>query len=208
MFNDDPRLVNLSYFLLAELSSLSHSKDMKRMSRPASISKQGTNNMKPLGNDLDQLFTQHYSRLLAWCRKRYAARAIEPEELVHLAYLRCRRTWRRSRCSQHGGIAYAYRALRWVALDLLRANARRRRNVSSQVDLDCMAARSGFPPESDVQESLACLSSRSRKICEHILAGDSFEGIRHEMGMTSGAFAVTLSRSKATLVVSAKRSAC
>jgi RNA polymerase sigma factor (sigma-70 family) len=147
---------------------------------------------------LNEVFDRHYVSLVAWCRKRVRRELGEPEELVHLAYVRCSRRWQAGSRSRHCEVAYLFRALRWVLCDLLRDRARRSalRLMNNQRELrrECSPLRWLV-----VKEAVLQLAGRERQICAALLAGKTLSEIEREMGLTRAALAVGLSRAKARL---------
>lgn len=146
---------------------------------------------------LTVVFNRHYSELLVWCQRRVRDGAFDPAEIVHEAFLRCRRHWSAERASQRCSVAYLYRATRWALLDALRRRRRAVRPGEARA-LEELAAES---PAScmETQEALDSLSPRQRQICDRILAGRPLCSIQQELQLTDGALAVHLSRAKTQL---------
>jgi RNA polymerase sigma factor (sigma-70 family) len=148
---------------------------------------------------LDDLFHRHYDALVAWCRRRVRPHVGEPEDFVHLAYLRCRRSWNEEHRSLHNEAAYLYRALRWVVLDALRRHARRACREAPLVDPSAAPDNTGTWPPRLVAEALDALPPRQQQVCRAILAGKRLEVVRGELRLSPAALAVNLCRARATL---------
>ncbi len=142
---------------------------------------------------LDELFAEHYEDLLAWCRRRFRRELGEPADLVHAAYLRCRRSWCDARRSKEHEAAYLYQALRWVVIDALRR--RQTRKLLESLLLAPSLTASDDPLRALVaREAVDRLSGRLRQVCLAVLAGKSTDQIAQELGISSGALAVCLTR--------------
>ena len=155
--------------------------------------------MKHSTPTLDMVFQQHYGDLLAWCRKRVDPRIAEPEDLVHLTYLRCLKSWRCDRGSGHYPAAYVLQSMRWVLLDELRRHTRRNRQSWGHVSNPAYRAKSDLGGELVCRETISRLPESQREVCEAIMEGKSDHQICRELGLQRPALAVRLSRAKKEL---------
>jgi len=150
---------------------------------------------------LNSVFCRHYAVLVAWCGKQVRPEVGDPEEFVHLAYLRCRKTWRADRTSVNGRTAaYLFQALRWVVLDELRRFARRRARSSSVSPAPVCENQWTQARRLIVDEVLGLLPGGQRQVCLAMLTGKSQAQIASECGISPGAVAVRLSRAKMSLL--------
>lgn len=150
-------------------------------------------------NAFDDLFSRHYPRLIAWCRRHVGRHLGEPEDFVHQAYLRCRRHWSAELRSPRHELAYLYRALRWTVSDAHR-RALHQRNLTRVRD-KTMSHPSTAIGELIAREAVQALPSRQRDVCLGLLAGKTLALVRAELGLSAGALAVHLSRARAKLLV-------
>lgn len=148
---------------------------------------------------LDDVFVQHYHELVAYSRRRVDMRMGDPEDFVHLAYIKCCRRWSPKRRSRYSDAAYLYRALRWVIIDAMRQHSRRAGMVT-------LFASSDIATESPTQlahlvtrEALDRLRGRERAVCESALRGHRAEQTCGDLRINSKALAVFLCRAKSAL---------
>lgn len=148
---------------------------------------------------LNDVFERHYPELVSWARSRVRNHLGDPEDFVHLAYLRCSRRWSADARSKHHEAAYLFRALRWVVLDALRREVRERSRQWPVARRD-----NGFPGcsirELVAREAVMSLQGRQLEVCLALLSGQSVDDIRRDLDLSAGAVAVHLSRAKAALV--------
>lgn len=154
--------------------------------------------MSPSLASLNDLFCRYYPALIRCCRKHLRGTLEDAEDVVHSAYLRCRRHWSADRCSAAHAATYFYRALRWEMADSARRQHRRRTRQSAP------AGRQPDPPgillrHLVVREALATLRGRQLAICLAYMAGKNREAICRELRLTPGALAVATCRAKAHL---------
>ena len=147
---------------------------------------------------LNDVFSRHYEDLVRWCKGRVRPDLGDPEDFVHMAYLRCRKHWSRERQSREHEASYLYRALRCVIIDVLRSDLRAKSRTCglhrSGNSLRCLPLR-----ELVTQEALGILTGKQRQVCSALLAGTSTMQICKRLGLTPGALAVHLCRAKARL---------
>lgn len=147
---------------------------------------------------LDDVFRRHYHDLVDWCRRRVHQHLGDPEDFVHMAYLRCSRHWSAERNSNVNEAAYLYRALRWVIIDASRSWQRQRTRKWLP-----LRRESGLPwialHKLVAQEAVMSLKGRQLQVCLALLAGKGHAQIRRELNLTSGALSVYLCRAKASL---------
>ena len=146
----------------------------------------------------NELFAKHYRHLTAWCRMHVQAQLGDPEDFVHLAYLRCIRRWSEESRSNGHEAAYLYRALRWVILDVVRRHLREKRRAG-----DTLTRGNDTPHvvlhQLIAEEAFLSLSGRQLQVCLALLKGKSSGEIRRELNMTPGAIAVNLHRARRNL---------
>lgn len=145
----------------------------------------------------NELFAQYYPWMLTWCRRHVARNLAEPEDIVHTAYLRCRR-----HCPETMTIrfpaAYLERMLRWVLIDALRA----RRRTPSTPPVPVRSSRRPINAplgEQIAVESVGLLRGMQKRICQGLLSGKSKQRVLDELNLTTTSYAVHLCRAKATL---------
>lgn len=140
---------------------------------------------------MDTAFARCYPMLVAWCRRHVPVYLGEPEDHVHQAYLRCRRSWRPETRLPRQEMAYFLRAVRWVVADSLR---RRRRHPETVVTEEALPPRGGTDPlrEMLALEALTTLSPRERAVCA--IGSQALVST-----MSAGAHATHASRAKAKL---------
>lgn len=149
-------------------------------------------------NLLDEIFDRYYRQLIAWCRSRVRHIPGDPEDFVHSAYLRCRRTWSDERRSQIDDRAYLFRALRWVILDAVRRNVRERARTwqggSRTVPVAGHALNRLL-----AEEAILLLKGRQLQVCLALLTGMSRAEIGKRFNLSPGALAVYICRARTTL---------
>jgi len=147
---------------------------------------------------LDDVFGRHYHDLVDWCRRRVHRHLGDPEDFVHLAYIRCSRHWSAERNSNVNEAAYLYRALRWVIIDASRSWQRQRNRRWLP-----LRREGGIPwialHKLVAQEAVTSLKGKQLQVCTALLAGKGHAQIRRELNLTSGALAVYLCRARARL---------
>lgn len=150
--------------------------------------------------EFDELFRREYPDLAKWCRRRIQIRGMEPEDLLHDAYLRCRSRWQSGRQSIHHPGAYLRRALRWQLLDSLRAITRRVRHERAAAE-QWTGCRAADDPRAAplIRESIEQLTGRARQVCQLALTGESPRGIEVALRLSRGAVQVHLSRARRSL---------
>jgi RNA polymerase sigma factor (sigma-70 family) len=157
--------------------------------------------MTPVANTYyDSLFLRHYDQMVDLCRRRLVGVSEDPEDLVHAAYIKCRRYWEWDKRSCHDQVAYLYRAIHWLIVDASRHHRRRQLLALAQV---CRPQATN-PTQLDdliVTEALLQLKGRTRQICWAILKGKTRSQICDEFRMSYGAVAVTLCRAKKHLTL-------
>ncbi len=147
---------------------------------------------------LNEIFDRYYQDLIRWCRSRVRQELGDPEDIVHSAYLRCRRRWSAAYKSNGNEAAYLYQALRWVILDAVRKHIRERSRMR-------LIPRRGNEPLWEIlhklvaQEAVASLRGRQSQVCLAFLAGKSNAQICRELHLSAGAVAVHACRARATL---------
>lgn len=146
--------------------------------------------------NLNSVFMSHYRNLVEYCRRRATGGWADPEEIVHLAYLKCCRSWSAGHRSQVNEAAFFYRAIRWTIADVSRAGARRARHESASSRCQTQT----HDPELAAREAVSLLPGRQRLVCEAVLAGKSRQQICAEFEMTPVALAVHLHRAKTRLM--------
>ncbi|MCA9124137.1 MAG: sigma-70 family RNA polymerase sigma factor [Planctomycetaceae bacterium] len=146
----------------------------------------------------DAAFEHSYAHLVAYSRS-HAGQLGDAEDFVHLAYLKCRKAWRRDRVSQQVGIAFFCRAIRWIIFDV--ARTRMRRDVRERLyrPRSNSERRSSQLDRLAAADAIQALKGRSRDVCIAILAGKDYVTIRRELGISEGALAVSISRARSEL---------
>ena len=147
---------------------------------------------------LNDLFEQNYGILVAWCRSRNLGHLGDPEEFVHLAYLRCSRRWSAEHRSSHCELSYVYRALRWVMLDALRRRGRQRTSAWP-LRYETASGRATPLHTATVREAVERLKGRPRQVCHSLMAGKDEERIGQELQISRNAVAVHVHRAKARI---------
>jgi len=144
---------------------------------------------------LNDLFLQCYPALIAWAKRHVPAYVGEPEDLVHLAYIRCCKRWVSGRGCQGREPAYLFRALRWVAMDAWRRHSRRNRGLREAF---WQRADSAHQPLGRLvfEEALASLTGRQHQVCRRLMAGKTETQICRELNLSRGALAVYVYRAK------------
>jgi DNA-directed RNA polymerase specialized sigma24 family protein len=148
---------------------------------------------------LDDVFVHHYHELVAYSRRRVDRRMGDPEDFVHLAYLKCRRRWSPTRRSQYSEVAYLYRALRWVIIDAIRQHSRRAEMVTLLASPDVATEPPVQLARLVTREAWDRLRGRERAVCESALQGHRAEQTCGELRINGKALAVYLCRAKAAL---------
>ncbi|MCI0460530.1 MAG: sigma-70 family RNA polymerase sigma factor [Gemmataceae bacterium] len=139
---------------------------------------------------MDPLFQRSYPQLLAWCRRHVRPDLGDPEDLVHEAYLLCRRHWSASKQSSHCGIAYFYRALRWVRANAVR-RSQRPQLPGALGDSDDLPSSPESPlGELIAREALSLLTGKQRDVCLGFLRGQRPHELRAELHLSPAALAV------------------
>jgi DNA-directed RNA polymerase specialized sigma24 family protein len=148
----------------------------------------------------DELFEEQYARLVSWCKARLRADVADPEEVVHLAYLRSRKSSVRRSATDVQNTGYLWRLLRWSLWDVLRVHQRRQRCV--QLGLIETAGRPTPCPwrEAAANEALLRLSKREQAVCLLLLSGISVDESCKRLKLRRGAASVTLCRARRKLV--------
>jgi hypothetical protein len=149
--------------------------------------------------DLDRTFTRLYDHLVAWCRLYVHPSDLEPDDLVHLAYLRCLRRWNAARASRDDGASYLRQAIRWAAADASRHRTLRARKLAELRPRWYCAIHADTSTRLELAEAIARLPWRQREICQQLISGATSAAIRKQLGLSRGAFAVSLCRAHANL---------
>lgn len=147
---------------------------------------------------LNEVFCRHYQALVAYCRARVRRDLGDPEDFVHLAYLRCSRRWNAARKSDCNEAAYLYQALRWVIIDALRRRARERARPWLSAGPDD-GPHWTVLHKLVVREAVTLLKGRQLQVCLALLAGRSDAQICSEMNLSAAALAVHTCRARASL---------
>jgi len=147
---------------------------------------------------LNEVFERHYVAMIAWCRGHVQRRIGEPEEFVHLAYLRCHQRWSPSHQSSYNEASYLFRALRWVVLDACRKHVREmsRQHLPGRPD---GSAQEIVLRNVVAQEAFGLLRGKQLQVCQGVMAGKDEEQICRELKLSRGAYAVHLCRAHARL---------
>ncbi len=152
-------------------------------------------------HEFDRLFQAHYDVLLAWCRRRTRPEWGEPEDIVHQAYVRCRKRWVEGISTPGREVAYLYRGLRWVLQDAARADRRRRERRKLIAEL--ASRRTEAAPlrfdflAGDVFEKL---TPSERAVCWAYLHGQGSHEVSRDLGLSPGAVAAHSSRARQKLL--------
>jgi DNA-directed RNA polymerase specialized sigma24 family protein len=149
---------------------------------------------------LEAVVGEHYEELLDWCRRFVPLRLAEPEDLVHGAYLRSRRTYRSELGSAERPLAYLRRSIRSQLADLCRSEKRRRKREVEALKMHRSWHEATPQAIVAAREALTAIRGRPRDACEALLIGKSKQEICQELKMSEGALAVCLSRARAALV--------
>jgi len=149
---------------------------------------------------LDLTFQSHYGYLVRWCRRVAPMTSVDPEDIVHAAYLRVQGRFRTVKVSSQQPLAFLKQAIRWEAADRQRREWRHREREFYYSD--CRRALSHLAPAVvlEVNESLELLPARLRMICLALLEGKMHRQICVELQLSAGALAVALCRARQMLV--------
>jgi RNA polymerase sigma factor (sigma-70 family) len=148
----------------------------------------------------DRSFALHYETLIHWAKRVVPHGLGEPEDFVHLAYLRCRQTWRPVRKSACCEAAYFRRSIRWLVLDAVRQRQRRALHSRRYAEISPQFATTSDWPASFVEEVMTRMPRRQREIGRALVGGKSLGEIQREMGLSPKALTVGVSRFRRLLV--------
>ena len=158
-------------------------------------------------SSFNAVFLEHYPRLVTFCGTHRTNGAWDPEDIVHLVYLKCRSHWRGDRCV-HQRSSYLYQAARWVLADLQRKE--RRRHASTQAMYNALKGAQFRRPQNHLlwSECLASLSGRPRQAVLALLEGKNLPVIQQELGVSRAALLVALHRARRSLLLVLRPPSC
>lgn len=148
---------------------------------------------------MDTFFEGNYADLLSWCRRHVRPQLGDPEDFVHLAYLRCRQHWSSAQRSVHHGPAYFYRALRWVVADVIRGQQRQPRTTVRMETVPLHAIADIPIRELMARETMDVLTEKERAICLGFLQGRPEKQIRSDLKLSARTLAVHVCRAQSKM---------